>query len=136
MRVKAQPSQEEKIAAADVVIDTSGTMADTQEFFDLLWSRLTHDFVPTAELPPIFEEAQSLMANKPQAAVLPVESTPAIPPKRLDTAGAAELREMMNYFEDHTYFGPNADRKLALARELSPEGFTSFADWASRNMIP
>jgi uncharacterized protein YbjT (DUF2867 family) len=50
--------------------------------------------------------------------------------------GAAELREMMNYFEDYTYFGPNADRKLALARELYPEGFTSFADWASRNMIP
>ena len=30
------------------------------------------------------------------------------------------LREMMNYFEDYTYFGPDADRKLALARELYP----------------
>ena len=50
--------------------------------------------------------------------------------------GAAELREMMNYFEDYTYFGPNADSKLALAREFYPEGFTSFADWASRNMAP
>ena len=50
--------------------------------------------------------------------------------------GAAELREMMNYFEDYTYFGPDADNKLALARELYPEGFTPFAEWAARNMIP
>jgi uncharacterized protein YbjT (DUF2867 family) len=50
--------------------------------------------------------------------------------------GAAELREMMNYFEEYTYFGPDADSKLAMARELYPEGFTSFAEWASRNMTP
>ena len=50
--------------------------------------------------------------------------------------GAPELREMMNYFEEYTYFGPDADRMLKLARDLYPEGFTSFADWASRNMIP
>ncbi len=49
---------------------------------------------------------------------------------------AAELREMMNYFEDYTYFGPEADPMIALARTLYPEGFTSFADWASRNMTP
>ncbi len=50
--------------------------------------------------------------------------------------GAAELREMMNYFEDYTYFGPDADSRLELARDLYSEGFTSFADWASRNMTP
>ncbi len=50
--------------------------------------------------------------------------------------GAAELREMMNYFEEYTYFGPDADQKLALAKELCPEGFTPFAEWASRNMRP
>lgn len=50
--------------------------------------------------------------------------------------GAQELREMMNYFEEYTYFGPDADRKLALARKLCPEGFTPFAEWASRNMKP
>ena len=49
--------------------------------------------------------------------------------------GAAELREMMNYFEDYTYFGPNAYSMLSLARKLYPEGFTSFAEWASRHMI-
>ena len=50
--------------------------------------------------------------------------------------GAAELREMMNYFEDYTYFGPNADSMLALARELYPEGFTHFANWAKQTMTP
>jgi hypothetical protein len=43
---------------------------------------------------------------------------------------------MMNYFEDYTYFGPQADSMLSLARELYLEGFTSFADWAARNMKP
>ena len=92
LRVKAQPPQEEKIAAGDVVIDTSGTLADTQEFFDLLWSRLTHDFVPTAELPPLFEETPPLTVEEPETEDLPVKTTSAIPPKRLDAAGAAELR--------------------------------------------
>ncbi len=50
--------------------------------------------------------------------------------------GAQELREMMNYFEEYTYFGPDADSKIALARKLCPEGFTTFAEWASRNMKP
>ena len=50
--------------------------------------------------------------------------------------GAQELREMMNYFEEYTYFGPDADSKLALTRKLCPEGFTPFAEWASRNMKP
>ena len=48
--------------------------------------------------------------------------------------GAAELREMMNYFEDYTYFGPDAGTMLALARELYPEGFTPFAKWAKTHM--
>ncbi len=50
--------------------------------------------------------------------------------------GAVEFREMMNYFEEYTYFGPDAENKIALANTLCPEGFTSFADWASRNMKP
>lgn len=48
--------------------------------------------------------------------------------------GAQEFREMMNYFEEYTYFGPDADRMIALARKLCPEGFTSFATWAAKNM--
>ena len=50
--------------------------------------------------------------------------------------GAQELREMMNYFEEYTYFGPDADAKLALTRKLCPEGFTPFAQWASNTMKP
>ena len=50
--------------------------------------------------------------------------------------GAQEFREMMNYFEEYTYFGQDADAKLALARKLCPEGFTPFAAWASKNMKP
>ncbi len=50
--------------------------------------------------------------------------------------GARELREMMNYFEEYTYFGPDAETKLALARTLYPEGFTTFATWASKHMQP
>ena len=50
--------------------------------------------------------------------------------------GALEFREMMNYFEEYTYFGPNAENKIALARKLCPEGFTTFEKWASQNMKP
>ena len=46
---------------------------------------------------------------------------------------ARELREMMNYFEAHTYFGPDADEKTALAREVATAAPTSFADWARKN---
>lgn len=48
--------------------------------------------------------------------------------------GARELREMMDYFEAHTYFGPDAEAKLALARKVATEPATSFADWAKANM--
>ena len=43
---------------------------------------------------------------------------------------------MMNYFEEYTYLGPDVERKLAQARELCPEGFTSFAEWTLKNMKP
>jgi dephospho-CoA kinase len=39
-RVQAQPPQEEKIARADVVIDTSGTLAQTREQVQEAWKRL------------------------------------------------------------------------------------------------
>ncbi len=50
--------------------------------------------------------------------------------------GAAELREMMEYFEEYTYFGPDREEKVAAANELVAGGFTSFADWARANMAP
>ncbi len=39
-RVNAQSSQLEKVALADVVIDTAGTMAETERYFDLAWHGL------------------------------------------------------------------------------------------------
>lgn len=39
-RIKAQSPQEEKIAAADVVIDTNGSMQHTEEQFRKAWSAL------------------------------------------------------------------------------------------------
>lgn len=39
-RIKAQGAQEEKIAFADVVIDTNGLMSDTKEQFEVAWGRL------------------------------------------------------------------------------------------------
>ncbi len=44
------------------------------------------------------------------------------------------IREMFAYFETHTYFGPDADTKIALAKAVSTEPFTDFAAWAKTNM--
>jgi uncharacterized protein YbjT (DUF2867 family) len=50
--------------------------------------------------------------------------------------GAKELREMYEYFEAHTYFGPDAETAIAAAKALVPSGFTSFSEWARKNMKP
>ena len=39
-RIRAQAPQEEKVAMADVVIETDGLMVDTEKQFDLFWTRL------------------------------------------------------------------------------------------------
>jgi dephospho-CoA kinase len=39
-RIEAQPPQNEKVAQADVVIETDGLMQDTESQFELAWSRL------------------------------------------------------------------------------------------------
>jgi len=48
--------------------------------------------------------------------------------------GASEIREMLQYFAEQTYFGPERERYIAAARALVPEGFTNFADWARVHM--
>ena len=50
--------------------------------------------------------------------------------------GAREVRQMFNYFEAHTYFGPDAENKIAMADEVTTKPFTSFASWAKSNMAP
>ena len=50
--------------------------------------------------------------------------------------GAKELREMFQYFEAHTYFGPDAQTRIATANALVPGGFTVFSEWARKNMKP
>jgi len=46
------------------------------------------------------------------------------------------IRDMFAYFEDHTYFGPDADKKIAYATDVSTKPFTDFATWAKTNMPP
>jgi hypothetical protein len=44
------------------------------------------------------------------------------------------VRDMFAYFEEYTYFGPDADDKIADARAVSTVPFTDFATWAKTNM--
>jgi hypothetical protein len=48
--------------------------------------------------------------------------------------GAREMRNMMQYWEAHTYFGPDAAKKIGLAREVATEPPTPFATWAKANL--
>jgi hypothetical protein len=49
---------------------------------------------------------------------------------------AREFCEMMNYFEEYSHFGPDAEKQVASANKLCPEGFKKLAEWASQNMKP
>lgn len=40
------------------------------------------------------------------------------------------IRDMLGYFTDYTYFGPDAATKIDQAKSVSPEPFTDFATWA------
>ena len=61
-----------------------------------------------------------------------------VPPEAYDGfyPGAHEMREMFQYFEAHTYFGPDHEKVIAAANAFVPGGFTGFADWAKANMKP
>ena len=48
--------------------------------------------------------------------------------------GAKEVREMYQYFDAHTYFGPDARTAIAAANALVPGGFTAFFEWARKNI--
>src|SRR5205823_4167747 len=61
-----------------------------------------------------------------------------VPAEVYDTffPGAPELRQTLQYFEQCTYFGPESAPRIAAAKALFPSGFTSFSDWARRNLSP
>lgn len=48
--------------------------------------------------------------------------------------GARAIREMFEYFEAYTYFGPDAEEKIKLAEQVTVRPFTDFATWAETNM--
>ena len=47
--------------------------------------------------------------------------------------GAGELAEMFAYFETFSYMGPNADKQIKSAKEISIENFISLKDWIKQN---
>ena len=44
------------------------------------------------------------------------------------------IRDMFAFFEEHTYFGPQAEQKIELAKQVTVAPFTDFAAWARVNM--
>jgi hypothetical protein len=44
------------------------------------------------------------------------------------------IRDMLDYFTEYTYFGPDADAKIGRARNITDEPFTNFASWARTHM--
>lgn len=82
-RIEAQPPQEEKVARADVVIDTSGLMRDTEVQFDLFWARLPD---PTTVSP------KTILVPPAEGPVI-TEATPPAPESPVTTAPAKPARE-------------------------------------------
>jgi uncharacterized protein YbjT (DUF2867 family) len=62
--------------------------------------------------------------------------TRVVPPEAYDNfyPSAHEMREMYQYYEQYTYFGPEREERIAAAHALVPSGFTGFADWAKVHM--
>lgn len=60
-----------------------------------------------------------------------------VPAAAYDTffTGAAELREMFEYFAKYTYFGPERELHIAAANRLVPAGFVGFSQWAKANLV-
>jgi hypothetical protein len=48
--------------------------------------------------------------------------------------GADEMAQMMGYWVEHTYLGPDGDDAIAAARAVSTTPSTDFATWAAVHM--
>ena len=93
-RIKAQSPQEEKVAQADVVIDTNGLMKDTELQFNMAWNRLPEPAtveakdrlsIPDADEPPIpgtgtlTKEPEAKSEEKPVVAKAPASAAKSKP---------------------------------------------------------
>ncbi len=112
MRVQAQSSQEEKVAQADIVIDTDGPMLQTEQLFDMAWGRVVESLPAGVYPASAVSETQPVEASiEPTKAAAVAVSTaevietaePAVveqpkskaPPERLSGSKAAEIRKRM-----------------------------------------
>ena len=48
--------------------------------------------------------------------------------------GAGEIAEMLGYFQAHTYMGPDAEAKIALARSVATRPATDLVSWLGANL--
>jgi dephospho-CoA kinase len=96
VRVNAQSPQEDKVARADVVIDTDGTLADTLAQFELAWERLgvagvVQAAAPAAARPVVRPEVKEREKEREREKEVPPVLTPSVvTPARPATPAAAE----------------------------------------------
>ncbi len=83
-RIKAQSPQEEKVAQADVVIDTNGLMKDTELQFNMAWNRLPDPAtaevktrLPIPDEPPIPGTAELVEERPPEETEPEAKAEPA-----------------------------------------------------------
>lgn len=99
-RIAAQPPQEEKVAQAEVVIDTDQTMAATRAYFELAWAKLLRS-QPAGSMDKAAEDGQARSQLPPEPPDAPAMTTAApmvekgrrTPPERLTPSAAAVLRK-------------------------------------------
>ncbi len=65
-RIRSQPPQEKKVAVADVVIDTNGTMIDTERRFRHAWDRLVKN-LPFTDISELDSQWQAFSEKQDQA---------------------------------------------------------------------
>jgi uncharacterized protein YbjT (DUF2867 family) len=49
--------------------------------------------------------------------------------------GAQELAEMLGYFQNYTYMGPDSAPRIELAKEIATEKFVPLREWLAQNSV-
>ncbi|MEJ2748687.1 MAG: dephospho-CoA kinase [Anaerolineae bacterium] len=92
-RIKAQPSQEEKVAQADIVIDTEGLMTDTETQFHMAWERLPDPrLAGTRMLPELPPEPPKKAAPPPASQPIVSTAVPDTAPEPIERPAGLEVR--------------------------------------------